>query len=110
MRVKVAKMHYTYPDIVFICGDPVFEDNEIDTLLNPTVIVEVLSPSTALYDRTTKLQAYLMIAQDRPHIEYYLRQTGSTWLYSEINGLDAVVDLPSLQCTLSMRDIHAKVT
>ncbi|MBN8637225.1 MAG: Uma2 family endonuclease, partial [Anaerolineae bacterium] len=119
MRVKVNSKHYVYPDAVLVCPQPQFEDQAFDTLTNPTVIIEVLSPSTETYDRTEKLknyraipslQQYLLIAQDSAHVEQYLRQDAATWLISEVNGLDAVIDLPSLQCTLSMRDIYAKVT
>ena len=85
MRVKVSTTGlYTYPDVVVVCGDEQFEDTEQDTLLNPTLIVEVLSPSTVRYDRVEKsahyrkldsLQEYLLVAQDRPHVEHYARQS-----------------------------------
>lgn len=119
MRVKASAKHYTYPDVVVACPKPILEDNEFDTLINPTVIIEVLSPSTEMYDRNAKLasyraieslQAYLLVAQDRAHIEYYLRQSRNSWLLAEANGLEATIELAAIQCTLSMRDIYDKVT
>lgn len=119
MRVKVNSRHYAYPDAVVVCPEPQFDDHAFDTLINPTVIIEVLSPSTEAYDRTGKLrnyrafaslQQYLLIAQDSAHVEQYMRKDGTAWLIDEVNGLDAVIELPSLQCTLSMLDIYDKVT
>ena len=82
MRVKVSPSGlYTYPDVTVVCGEPQFEDAEVDTLLNPKVLVEVLSPSTADYDRGGKfthyrrlpsLQEYVLISQDRPLVEHYV--------------------------------------
>ncbi|MBI5670075.1 MAG: Uma2 family endonuclease [Chloroflexi bacterium] len=118
MRVKTGDGEYTYPDISIVCGDARFEDDVIDTLLNPTVIIEVLSPSTAMYDRGTKfhhyrtiesLQEYVMIAQDSIHIEHYVRQ-GEHWLLTDIDHPDTVVALPSIDCTLAVSDVYEKVT
>ena len=84
MRVKVSSAGlYTYPDVVVVCEEPQFEDTHFDTLLNPTVLIEVLSPSTAAYDRGEKFASYqkldslceyVLISQDRVRVEYYLRQ------------------------------------
>jgi Uma2 family endonuclease len=84
MRVKVnTSGGYTYPDVVVVCGEPRFEDEHVDTLLNPTLIVEVLSPSTERYDRGRKLEhyrripslaEYVLVAQDARRIEWYTRQ------------------------------------
>lgn len=118
MRVRADQNHYTYPDIVVVCGDPAFEDTQLDTLSNPTVIIEVLSPSTEHYDRTTKwksyrglesLQEYLLIAQDRPHIEHYIRQNANSWLQTEMIGLTGTVELPSIQCALAIVDIYDRI-
>lgn len=91
LRVKVSQTGlYTYPDMTVVCGESQFDDQH--TLLNPTLIVEVLSPDTADYDRGGKfthyrklpsLQEYVLIAQDTPHIEHYVRQNGNQWLLSE---------------------------
>lgn len=121
MRVRIGgRDDYHYPDISVVCGEAQIEDDEQDTLLNPTLIVEVLSPSTEQFDRGKKfenyrllpsLQEYVLIAQDRAHIEHYVRQEGGTWLYSEVKGLDAVgeITLPSIGCSLSMADVYDKV-
>ncbi|MBK9751399.1 MAG: Uma2 family endonuclease [Chloroflexi bacterium] len=119
MRVKVNSRHYTYPNAVVVCPEPQFEDRAFDTLLNPTVIIEVLSPSTETYDRTAKLKNYraiaslmhyILIAQDSAHVEQYSRTGDTTWVISEVDGLDGVIELPAIQGTLSMLDIYDKVT
>lgn len=119
MRVKVGESGlYTYPDISVVCGKPEFDDSHTDTLLNPIVLVEVLSPSTASYDRGIKFEHYQRIAslkhyvlaeQDRPHIEVYTRESENRWAYSAFNGLDAVAELPVLDCRLPLRDVYALV-
>jgi Uma2 family endonuclease len=118
MRVKVAKSRlYTYPDVVVICGEPRFEDSKGDVLLNPTVIVEVLSPSTANYDRGDKffhyrrlpsLQEYVLIAQDSRRVEHYTRQ-GDQWLLTEFSESDQVVIFPTIACQIPMTEIYARV-
>lgn len=117
-RVKVTETgDYTYPDVVVACGAIEFEDAEVDTLLTPAVIVEVLSPSTERYDRVTKfelygsiesLQEYLLVTQDRPLIEHYVRR-GDSWIYTAHRTLDQSVSLPSINCTLKLRDVYHKV-
>lgn len=121
MRVRITRSDdYHYPDISVVCGEAQIEDDEQDTLLNPALIVEVLSPSTEQFDRGKKfenyrllpsLEEYVLIAQDRAHIEHYVRQDGGTWLYSEIKGLDSTseIRLPSIGCGLSMADVYDKV-
>lgn len=117
-RVRVRDTGlYTYPDISAICGEPQFDN---DTLLNPTLIVEVLSPSTESYDRGRKfqhyralesLQEYVLIAQDdSTHIERYLRQPNNEWLLADATGLDASITLSSIGCTLALADVYEKVT
>ncbi len=118
MRVKAAKaVNYYYPDIAVVCGTPQFEDAHVDTLINPTVLIEVLSPSTEAYDRGGKfaryrkiatLQEYLLVTQDQPIIERYIRQ-GDVWLLSEAVGLDASVPLESIDCVLYLREVYDKV-
>lgn len=118
MRLKIDPTGlYTYPDVVVACNGPRFEDSHLDTLLNPTLIVEVLSPSTEAFDRGEKfahyrrlesLQEYILIAQDRIRVEHYLRQ-GKQWLLTELNQYEDVLPLPSIQCDLSLREIYAKV-
>jgi Uma2 family endonuclease len=119
MRVKIAVADvYTYPDAVVVCGDPQFEDAFVDTLLNPTLIVEVLSESTESYDRGRKsgfyrtiesLAEYLLIAQDEYKIEQYVRQPDARWLLSDIRSADSSLWLPSIQCTLALREIYDRI-
>ena len=118
MRVKVDPAGlYTYPDVVVVCGEPRFEDTDLDTLLNPTVLIEVLSPATEAYDRGEKfahyrqlksLQEYLLVAQNRMCVEHYFRQ-GAQWILTEFSAFDDEFDLVSIDCQLSLRAIYAKV-
>jgi Uma2 family endonuclease len=119
MRVKVARTGlYTYPDVVVVCGQPELEDDHVDTLLNPTLIVEALSPPTERYDRGDKfahyrrlpsLAEYVLVAQHRPAVERFVRQENG-WLLDAAAGLDATVTLESLGCTLALRDVYERVT
>jgi Uma2 family endonuclease len=119
MRVMVAPTKlYTYPDVSVVCGQSRFEDKREDSLLNPSVIVEVLSPSTEAYDRGEKfanyramesLTDYLLIAQDHPAIEHYVRQADDKWLLSTYRGLETVVTIESIGCQLSLADVYDKV-
>ncbi|NLY02475.1 MAG: Uma2 family endonuclease [Rhodopirellula sp.] len=119
MRVKVSRTGlYTYPDVVMVCGEPRFEDAEVDTLLNPTVLFEVLSESTEGHDRGKKaehyrripsLREYILIAQDECHVERFSRQPDHGWLLWETEDIEAVLDLPSISCQIKLSDIYAKV-
>lgn len=120
MRVKVSHTGlYTYPDIVVVCDAPELEDDYKDTLLNPSVIVEVLSKSTESYDRGEKfehyrtlatLTDYILVAQDRVHVEHYQRRANGEWLFAEFKHLDQVVTIQSIDCTLELADVYEKVT
>lgn len=119
MRVKIVETGiYTYPDISIVCEPPRFEDDGRDTLLNPVVLIEVLSPSTENYDRGKKfqhyrtlesLQEYILIAQDARHIEHYRRQADNQWLLTDFTQADGVIELPSIACTLALADVYEKV-
>ncbi|MFB3131096.1 MAG: Uma2 family endonuclease [Rhodothermales bacterium] len=119
MRVRVSPTGlYTYPDVVAVCEEARLSDEENDTLLNPTVIVEVLSASTAAYDRGEKfehyrklesLKEYLVIAQERHHVERHVRQSEGQWLLSETDSVEDVIELPSIACRLAVADIYEKV-
>jgi Uma2 family endonuclease len=119
MRVKVSQTGlYTYPDVVVICGSPQFEDNQVDTLLNPVLIIEVLSKSTEGYDRGDKFGHYraleslsevILVAQDKYHLEQYARQKDNHWLLSETNNLEDTIKLSSINCELSLKTIYRKV-
>ncbi len=118
MRVQVSPTGmYTYPDVVAVCDEPRFEAE--DTLLNPTVIVEVLSPSTEAYDRGEKfahyrrlasLTDYLLVSQDKVRLEHYTRQSGGDqWILTEVSGLDGVLHLASIDCKLALSNVYEKV-
>ena len=119
MRVKVLRTGLnTYPDITVACGQPQFTDAVRDTLINPAMIIEILSESTERYDRGLKfenyrtidtLQDYLLIAQDHYHIEHYARQPNGQWLLTEATHLDAAIDLQSIDCRLLLEDVYEKV-
>jgi Uma2 family endonuclease len=119
LRVHIpATGLYTYPDIVVVCGEPRLQDEHQDTLLNPTVIIEVLSPTTEAYDRGKKFEhyrrieslvEYLLVSQSEPHIEHYLRQDDNRWLFTETAGLEATLALPSIQCELFLAEVYEKV-
>lgn len=109
---------YTYPDVSALCGEPIFRDTVRDTLLNPGVIVEVLSPSTETYDRSKKfrnyrtlpsLQEYLLIEQDAVDIEHYVRQPNGSWSVEYLSDLEGSLYLASIDCTLEIADIYDKV-
>ena len=119
MRVKVSLTGlYTYPDIVIVCDTPEFEDSELDTLINPLVIIEVLSPSTENYDRGRKFQnyrtipslaEYIMISQNRYYIEHFTRQSDNTWLFRETGDKAGVIQIASVECELTIEEMYAKV-
>lgn len=120
MRVRTPSGLYTYPDVSVVCVSPLFEDgNTLDVLLNPCVICEVLSPSTEAYDRGKKfahyrtissLMEYVLISQDKPVVEHYLRQPGADhWLFTAIVSDDSQLVLPTLDVSVSLRALYAKV-
>jgi Uma2 family endonuclease len=110
---------YSYPDLVVLCGEPQYHDEHADVILNPTVIVEVLSPATEAFDRGEKfrryqmwnqtLSDYLLVSQDRPQIEHYARQAGGSWSYDRAEGLEASVAIASIGCTLRLVDVFDRI-
>ena len=118
MRVKVSVSGlYTYPDVVVVCGEPRFEDAHVDTLLNPTIIVEVLSPSIEAYDRGAKfgyyrelpsLREYLLVAQHKVLVEHYIREDDH-WVFTAAGKLEDVVPLPSAGAELPLAEVYHKV-
>ena len=119
MRVRPSPRDtYVYPDVVVVCGEPEFEDDVFDTLLNPILIVEVLSPSTERRDRGEKftrykhlaaLQEYLLVSQDKVSVEHH-RRHGTQWVLSHYRELAEVLPLPSIGCELPLHDIYARIT
>ena len=118
MRVQPSPIAYFYPDVVVACGESRFEDDVFDTLLNPIVIVEGLSPSTAAFDRGEKfahyrqlasLQDYILVSQHKFCVEHYRRQ-GQQWKHTEFCAPEDVLPLISIGCEISLRDIYTRVT
>lgn len=119
MRVRIpATDRYTYPDLVVVCGEPEFEDAELDTLVNPTLVVEILSPTTEDYDRGRKLfhyrsipslQAALLVAQDEVHVELYERQGDGRWVLSETDDIGESLDLAAIGARLALVDVYRRV-
>lgn len=120
MRVCLSPTgRYTYPDVTVACQQPKFLDNIQDTLINPTLIIEVLSPSTANYDRGGKFQSYrtlasleeyLTVAQDQVHIEQWHKQPDGRWILTEYTAASSSFRLESLSVELSIVDICERVT
>jgi Uma2 family endonuclease len=119
MRVRVSSTGlYTYPDVVVVCGPPQFLDDQRDTLLNPTLIAEVLSPSTEAYDRGRKfeqyrtlesLAEYLLISSQRVSAELFARQPDGRWLLTAAARLEGGLDLPATGVSLPLAGIYEKV-
>jgi len=119
MRVKVSPTGlYTYPDIVAVCGEPKFEQRNVDSLLNPYLIVEVLSDSTESYDRGRKfahyrtldsLKEYLLVSQHECRVEQYLRQPDGKWLYTETTDPNSSLELASIACRLSISRVYHRI-
>jgi Uma2 family endonuclease len=115
MRVRVSHAGlYTYPDVVAVCGPRTFADDDHDTLLNPTVIIEILSPSTEAYDRGEKfaqywrlpsLTDYVLVAQDRVRVEHFTRQ-GDGWFVTAAVALDDTLRLVSIEAALPLAAIY----
>jgi Uma2 family endonuclease len=117
LRVTPAGL-YTYPDVMVVCGEPQFADDQKDTLLNPILIVEVLSKSTRNYDRNRKFQyyrklpslmEYLMIEQDEPRIEHWTRQRDNHWDFVEVDDLAQSIQLTSIGCILPLAEVYDKI-
>jgi|ERR1700722_9661650 len=110
---------YTYPDIVVLCGQPIFDARDKDTLTNPTAIIEVLSPTTERYDRGDKfrnyqkidsLKEYVMVYQDEPLCERFVRQEDGSWALVSFVGLSASLVFTSVSASIPLADVYAGVT
>lgn len=119
MRVRVSRAGlYTYPDVVALCEPPQFDDGHNDTLINPQVIFEVLSPSTELFDRGKKFQLYreldsltdyILVAQDRVAVEHFRRGEGNAWIMHPLHSTDQSLEITSLGVELPLSEIYRKV-
>ena len=119
MRVKMpATGAYAYPDLAALCGKPAFEDANVDTLLNPQLITEVLSESTERHDRGLKLrhyrsieslQEYLLVSQTECRVERYARQPSGEWAYSDLTDPNVALELSSIACRLSLARVYDRI-
>ncbi len=118
-KTPSMKGMFSYPDMVIICGEPEFHDEHKDIILNPKVIIEVLSESTELFDRNTKfiryskfnptLTDYILVSQDKPMIEHFVRQDDESWKIYTYFGLKATSTIESIGCKLKLSDIYDRV-
>ena len=119
MKVRIPDGQlYSYPDLTVVCGEPRYHDDHGDVLLNPKVLIEILSPSTEEYDRESKFDRYdqietftdyLLISQSTPRIEHFTRGQEGTWVRTVSTGLDAVQALSSIECVLKLKDVYDRV-
>jgi Uma2 family endonuclease len=118
MRVKLAPHNYCYPDVVVVNGEPTFEGKELDILLNPTVIVEIMSKATLNHDKTEKLDRYLAMASVREillvkeedmRVEHYFKQTQNQWTYKIYLNREDVISIESINCKISLSEIYSQI-
>lgn len=119
MRLQVSETGlFTYPDVMVVCDTPVFIDDKLDTLLNPNIIIEVLSPTTEVNDRGWKwahyrqlesLAEYILVAQDEYRVEQFVRQPEEKWLFRDYRGLAESLHIPSLNCAVALMDLYYMV-
>ena len=120
MKVRTSNASlFAYPDLTIVCGEPMFHDTKKDVLVNPRVIFEVLSPSTEIYDRTTKfmrfrmgnetLTDYILVSQDKPFVEHFTRHPSGEWLYRSYNDVSDSFEISSVECSLSLNEIYDRV-
>lgn len=117
MKVKITDIKYVYPDFSVVCGEATFADDKRTMLTNPILVAEVISPSTADYDRGAKadfyrslpsVEAYLLLDQERPFAQLYTRHEDG-WLLREFTGLDSTIPLDEIDCELSLREAYLDV-
>lgn len=119
LKKQFGKGMISYPDIVVICGEPEYHDKHKDVVLNPTVIIEVLSESTEEFDRGIKfmryrnfnetLSDYILVSQDELLIEHYIKQESGDWLLKEYQGLDTTFQIASIDCSFTLKDIYDRI-
>jgi Uma2 family endonuclease len=118
VRTSAASL-FAYPDLTIVCGEPQFHDTKKDVLTNPQVIFEVLSPSTEIYDRTTRFQRYRMgnetltdyvlVSQDKTFVEHFTKQADGNWLYRSFSETADVLRIETVDCELSLNEIYDRV-
>jgi Uma2 family endonuclease len=119
MKVRLqGSRKFFYSDVIVICGDPQFHDERTDIILNPDLVIEVLSPSTEAFDRGAKFEAYrtveslkeyVLVSQDKPLVEQYVRNGDGSWKFTEAVGLESSLTLSSVGCTLNLAAVYKRV-
>jgi Uma2 family endonuclease len=118
MRVKLAPHNYCYPDVVVVNGEPAFEGKELDILLNPTVIVEIMSRATLNHDKTEKLDRYLamssvreimLVKEEEMRVEHYFKQTQNQWTYKIYQNREDIISIESVNCKISLSEIYSQI-
>jgi Uma2 family endonuclease len=119
MRVKVSQTgKYTYPDLSIVCGTPQFDDEHKETLLNPKVIIEILSSSTENYDKSEKfkqywtiksLSDYILIVQNEHQVQHFVRYADNLWQVSRATHLNELIRIASIDCEITVEEIYEKV-
>lgn len=119
LKEHLGRGMISYPDMVVICGDVEYHDDQKDVILNPKVVLEVLSESTEEFDRGAKFMRYrnfnptlidyILISQTEPHVEHYIRLENGEWLLREYDGLDRSFQIDSINCNISLKDLYERV-
>jgi Uma2 family endonuclease len=118
-KVNSTKGMFSYPDLVIICGEPEYHDDFKDIVLNPKAVIEVLSDSTEVFDRNNKftryrmfnptLTDYVLVSQDKPMVEHFVRQEDDNWKLYVYIGLDQIFEIQSVECRLKLSDVYDRV-
>jgi len=118
MRVRLSPKHLCYPDVVIVNGVPSFTDNMFDTLVNPTVALEIFSKNTSFQDKTEKLECYLalesireylLVKEDEMRVEHYAKQNPKQWIYRIYDSRDDIISIDSINCKVSLAELYAQI-
>lgn len=118
MRVRLTANRFCYPNVIVVNGEPSFVDSEFDVLLNPAVVVEILSNSNAPNDKTEKIESYLamdsvreclLIKEEDMRVEHYAKQNAKQWIFRIYNDREDIITLDSINCKISLAEIYAQV-
>lgn len=117
---RTKKGLFSYPDLVVVCGEPQFLDEHRDVLINPTVIIEVLSPTTESFDRGAKfwryrthlatLTDYILVSQDFPFVDHFRRQSDDEWVLATADDIEGGINIASIDCTLRLSEVYDRVS